>query len=568
MAKIILRAGKVANKIIILFAIFGFIFYSAKVLVPVKASVESVPDELSAELKQARKYVNQGQYDQATVIYNSIITDGQVDMRGQVLARGGLIIVDIHRGEIAAAEAALESLINNYPNEMALSSAVFDVAYAFSPTRPDKAITLFQKFLDTWPNCEDAIRAQLNLVRGNLALNNAAGAESAYQELLAKFSGHPDISDAVYTIAEKYFDLDKQKSLNLFQEVVEKWPNSQEAMLAQMGVVRANLLLNNEASAWAAYQELVAKFSGHPDMCDVVFTIADTYVDLNSQKSLELYQEVVEKWPDSQEATQAQVAVVRINIELKNEAAAQSAYQKLITQYSAHKMLPEAIIILAASYLNTEPVDPQRAIELFQYVLTNWPGSDQAIWAQSGIGVSCAALGNDAAVDTAVDKLLTDFANSPDVSEALCEIGEKYGVKGYEAKSQGLETEAKEYFQKAVSVWERLIQEFADYDFVARAYYCSAGCYELELSEYEIAIEYYQKILDNWPYFDYRRASYAQFGITRCYENLEKSGRISPEEAAVRIRQACNNLLADYPETTPAIIHAARKLLDKYQASE
>jgi tetratricopeptide (TPR) repeat protein len=485
MAKIVLRAGKVAIKIIILFVILGFIFYSVKLLVPAKANVESVGD-VTTQLEQAEAYVAQGQYDQATAIYNSIVADVQVDTQGQVFARGGLIVVSVHRGDITAAEASLESLMTNYDDEVAVPAAVFDAAHAFSPTRPDKAITLFQQILDTWPNCEDAIRCQVSLVRENLTLNNAAGAESAYQELLTKFSGHADMPDAIYTVGEIYTDLDPQKSLELYQEVVDKWPDSQEAVMAQMGVVR-------------------------------------------------------------------------INIELKNEAAAQSAYQKLITQYSAYEGLPGAIVMLADCYLNPEPVNPQRAIEMFQHVLKNWPGSDQVMWAQGGVAVSYAALGNYTEADAAQDNLLTDFANSPDLPEIFLEIGSAYYREArYRAIGGDTESEKASY-RNAISVWERLLQEFPDSEAVSHAYYFSARCYE-SIGEYEDAIRYYQKVVDDWP--DEVRSPSLLYRITNLYEKLEKSGQISTMDASIEIRQACKKLLEDY--SASRYVDEMRKTLEHW----
>ena len=78
MAKIILRAGKVAIKIILPLVIIGLIFYSVKVLVPAQADVgvvQETPDneQLSALFEQAELFVDTGKHPQAEQVLEDII---------------------------------------------------------------------------------------------------------------------------------------------------------------------------------------------------------------------------------------------------------------------------------------------------------------------------------------------------------------------------------------------------------------------------------------------------------------------------------------------------------------
>jgi len=53
MAKIILKAGKVAIKIILPFVVFGLIVYSVKMLTPAIAQTEPEPSEVADEFALA-----------------------------------------------------------------------------------------------------------------------------------------------------------------------------------------------------------------------------------------------------------------------------------------------------------------------------------------------------------------------------------------------------------------------------------------------------------------------------------------------------------------------------------
>jgi tetratricopeptide (TPR) repeat protein len=466
MAKIILRAGKVAFKIILLFTILGFIFYSVKVLVPAKANVESVPDELSSQFEQAGAYLEEGQYEEAEQIYWDI--------------------------------------------------------------------------LDLYPGTDDALAAQTQLTILYINWDKPADAEAALQQLKSDFAAHPEIPLEVCRVAEAYFDTGQpEKSKQLYEHTFNTWPNY--AWYEQEGIGHI-LIFANSCSE-----------SGQP------------------QKALDIYRDIFDGQRDVWNAIEAWQAIEAVQlyeglrITLGEDPNVQPIVDKYIPRFLEEEKSVEALYDIASAYKSAGAVDKANAV--YQAILDNWGANKDKLWAREFSIKADIALGNDPDITKELNELIVEFADNSDLPEALCVIAEEYGVKASELKSQGLENETKEYFQKAFAVWERVIHEFPDCDVVPRAYYCSAGCYELELSEYEKAIEYYQQLLDNWPYFDYRRASYAQFGIARCYQNLEKSGKISTEEAANKIRQACNNLLANYPETNPVIIQTARKLLDKYQVS-
>jgi tetratricopeptide (TPR) repeat protein len=312
-------------------------------------------------------------------------------------------------------------------------------------------------------------------------------------------------------------------------------PQSEGHIWAQTNLVQSYVALKNDQAAEAAYEQLLSRFSNNEHITAAMCDVALSYWDAGQpEKTKQVYEEAMNTRPD-----------------YVWERESDEIYHKVIFADSCVKL-----------------DEPQKALEIYQALTDTWAEAQDNLRAGEALILSKLALGNELNITQKLDGLIAEFADESDLPEVLFEIGENYGIKAYDLKNQGLETEAKEFFQEAVYVWERVILEFPDSDIVPQAYYCSAGSYDLELSEYEKAIEYYQKILDNWPYFDYQRASYAQFGITRCCQNLEKSGKMSAAEAAIRINQACNNLLSNYPGTNPGIIRAAQKLLDKYQVSE
>ena len=398
MAKIILRAGKVAIKIILPFAILGLIFYSIKMLTPARAQIEPEQSALADELALAETYQEQGHYAEAEQIYQGII--------------------------------------------------------------------------ERYPLTDYDFEAQKQLTILYINWDKPADADAALEQLTSSFYGHPDIARAVCDIADQYYwELEKyEKARELHQHVLDNWPDSKVAILSQADIAACNIRLGDAPNAEAAIEKLLAEFSESELIAEAARNIVDEYLSLQ--------------------------------------------------QY-------------------------EKARELCQYVLENWPSSKDTVCLQAGLAISYSGLGDNPNAQVAIDSLLADFNDHLDLPYAMFQVGEKYYMKALQLEHQGLDTEARDYFAKAIAVSEKVITELPGSTATADSYYLSAVCYR-RLVEYEKAIECYQEVIDSWP--DYERACSVQFSIGRCYEKLEESGDLNESEANALIEQAYRRLLESYPE--------------------
>jgi len=136
-------------------------------------------------------------------------------------------------------------------------------------------------------------------------------------------------------------------------------------------------------------------------------------------------------------------------------------------------------------------------------------------------------------------------------------IGEQYYNEAFRHKKEGLDTEAKENFRKAIEVWERIITDLPPSPITPKAYNFMAVCY-VRLGKYEAAIKYYQQVLDIWP--DYQHACYTQFQIGRCYERLKNAGALTKSEADLLIRTAYEAVVKNHPDCS--LVKIAQNWLD------
>jgi len=167
--------------------------------------------------------------------------------------------------------------------------------------------------------------------------------------------------------------------------------------------------------------------------------------------------------------------------------------------------------------------------------------------------------GQDDAAAAAIDDLIADFndAGRSRLAKALLQSAEQYYAKGSGLQCEGLFSQAKQNFEKAIAIGERIISQFTPSAKDAAVHFFLATIYYENMADYELALFHFQKVLNDWPDYDY--AWYAQFMIAKSYAQLERTGRLTRQEAVAPIRQACGELFDNYPDC-PVIDHAEKFL--------
>jgi len=397
----------------------------------------------------------------------------------------------------------------------------------------------------------DTIWSQVDIAKSNIDLGELEAAQAAVDKLLTDFSESEHIAQAVHEIAGHYRWMKKyEKSKQLCQYVIDNWPGSESAMWSQMGVAMAEIALDEPEAARAAVDKLVADFSGNKYIAQAVSEIAGHCRWLKKyQESKRLSQYVVDNWPDSEQAMWAQMGVAMAEIGFGEPKAAQAAIDKLVTDFSTHKHIAQAVREIAEHCLWLQK--HEKAEQLYQYVIDSWPGSEQVRRSQMGLAMLNIAVGDSADAELAMDKLIADFGDHPDLPNVVLQIAEPYYDEALRKETEGLDNQAKDSFQKALAIYEMVKNRVPGYVATADTLCWTGACYRA-LGEYEKSIECYQKVVDDYP--SYHMAWNALFLVGRNYEELKKSGAISPSEADPKIKAAYQQLLEKYPDSKPSAI--------------
>jgi tetratricopeptide (TPR) repeat protein len=359
-----------------------------------------------------------------------------------------------------------------------------------------------------------------------------------------------------------------EQAEGIYKQIITNNPGTDNAFQSQKELALLYIAWYRQPQADAAYQQLLANFSGHKDIAQAVHDIAYQYRCVNNQlKANQIDQYVVENWPKSDYAVLAQMDLTKSYVNLSQMEAAEVAFNKLLANFSGNALIARAVHDAAQQYRGIRKY--QKANELYQYVISNWPKAEHALWAQADLVKSCLAQGDDTAAEAAVDKLLANFNDSPLIARAVWDTGQYYrDLKKYEMASKLYRHVIKTWPKDEHALWaqadliksclaqgddtaaeaavDKLLVNFNDSPLIARAVW-DTGQYYRDLKKYEEADRLYKHVVETWPKAEH--ALWAQADLIKSYLALADDRNT---EAAV------NKLIADFTWSK----HIARAIHD------
>ncbi|MDH7600305.1 MAG: tetratricopeptide repeat protein [Sedimentisphaerales bacterium] len=366
--------------------------------------------------------------------------------------------------------------------------------------------------------------------------------------IIGRYGQDSRIGSAICQIADEYRAAGRHReAIELYQRVLEDYPGDSYAMWSQMGIAISNIDLGKKDAAESAIEKLRRHYADHPSFYKAVRDIGDNYRyrDIHD-KACDMYQ-IALSGLSGAEAFWPKAGIAIASVHLKDYQTAEALTEQIQTEFANHAQLPEAVCLIGGAYRSIGDYD--KALDLYQLILKVWPRSEQALWAKAGIVRIAVALGDEAAAEEAMDNMTTDFKDHPALPAAVWATAEEYYNLAFQCEKEGLDTKAKEYFAKVISTGEAILKQWPESAPGQEVFHISAVCYG-RLHEYAKAIEYYQKVVDEWP--DYEYAWQAQFMVARTYEYLKRLGAISKTDAESLIATAYQRVLWYYQDSPAA----------------
>jgi tetratricopeptide (TPR) repeat protein len=512
-------------------------------------------DAVFRDLEEGQ-YKKTTHYEQAAVIYQDIVRENPGTDHA-FRAQTKLTDLYIAQAKWSEAEIAVQKLIVDFSGNERAAEAIRDMAYRYHVARKyEKAIELYQQVIDNWPQSQYALWSQMGVAMSNDMLGKDAAGQTEINRLLANYSGDERMAEVVRDIAYLYHSFGKhEKAIPLYQYVVDNWPGDYYAMWSLMGMAMSNVILGNDGAVQANINKLVADYSNSEHSDDVAKAIRDIAYQYRGLKKYEkanqLYQLIINHWPENEYALWSRMGLAQSHISTGNNASAQAEIDSLTANFNNHPSLSAALYDIAKRYEIEE--EHEKAKDIYQQIIQQHPDSFEAGKARLDIpkiNDSLLTLSRtDTELQAAIDKLFTDFAGHPDLSDVVLAVAEPYYDEALRKEAEGLTSQARSYFQKALAVHETVKNRVPGYVPTADTLCWTGVCYRA-LGDYQKSIECSQKVVDDWPGHEY--AWRALFLVACNYEELKESGAISKSEAETKAKAAYEQLLEEYPNCLAA----------------
>jgi len=373
----------------------------------------------------------------------------------------------IRNADDTDADAAYNNLISNFSNQPTLSKEIYQIADLYNKAgRDNKAAALHQYNVEHISSVDKyTLWSLVETIKSHLRNLDDDDADAACDILLAQFSQQPAFPTELYKIAMIYQKSGRpRKAIELHQYNIESSSKDDMYMMwSKIEIIKSHIRDANDAAADEAFNKLLTEFSGQPTLPKEIYQIVDEYAMAGRyDKADQIYQHVLVNWPEAEQAGLEHIGVAEINllslIESGNDTAASEALDSLIADFNEHPDLAWTLDGIAGRYEKIQKYDEARSI--YRKIATDYNETDYAFTAQKKLAVLEIKAGDDVAAQAALELLITDFNDHPDLPEAVFVVGEQYYSEAYRLENEGYYEQAKEYFRKAIVIFERIIQEF------------------------------------------------------------------------------------------------------------
>ncbi len=403
----------------------------------------------------------------------------------------------------------------------------------------------------------DLTRSQSDII----ALIKSGQIEKAKEDidkLITDNNQSPYLPIALYEIARNCEWNDRfDEAKDIFQRIAQRYPQSRETDNARLGVCRMNIysliIYEQMDEAKTEVNKMIEDFKGNSNLPDTLYWIGRRYGWAeNYNEAKNIFQGIMQNYPYDSYANKAKLdyakAEVMSYIIAKDYNEAGLAYRKLVVDFNNHPDLTAAIYWLGRGYEWWDRYDEANSI--YEQLMRDYPNSSYADkarldYARANI-LSLIAVKKYDDANTAIDRLACDFNSSPDLSEAILTLAERYHLNGLDPNCKP--EISSELYLTSESLLERYVQgKITGKSQEARTYYLtSINSYGLR--NWEKAAEFAHKLIATDERFEY--AANTQWMIGDCYERMEKAGRISSQDADILIEESYRNLMDKYPDNS------------------
>lgn len=450
MAKVILRAGKAGIKIVLPLMVLVIVLYAVKVITIAQVAEPPAPvtraDIDLAEFETTiEKYLSEGEYARAEALAQSSIsqtTSSLVILRGKTAIAKAYICSE----QSESAVTLISDLIVQSSTAPNLVEALCEIGDTWRRRDQfDQARIVYQRVTGEFGDNPSAIWAQKNLCRLYLDVQDEQSAQIATDDLIASFAENPGVSEAICVVGDAWRKSgDITTAIGLYEYAVENYPEVPRSIYSQKNLCTIYAELKDGAAGDAAIATLKTVFENNSRIGKALCATGDAWLrNGDTMRAIELYEYAVENYPEADHSIWAQKNLCTLYAAQKNEAAADAAVATLKTVFEKHSNTPKALCEVGDAWRRAGL--PDKATDLYRYVVEYYPASDYALWSQKNIVTMFIETGDVADANALMD-FHEGFSDHPRFPLASLHVADAY-------RKNKRPDEAKACYQYTVDNW-------------------------------------------------------------------------------------------------------------------
>lgn len=340
------------------------------------SSLPGVLSQIGRDYRQARKYEQSRQVSQ--YILDNHPNDGHC-----LWAQRDIVLCDLAMGDHETARVGTQTLLAKYANHSGAIWAVSEVAEAYSKLgRHEEARELFKFNLDHYPERDDNIWSLRSQISESIALKDSGGIEAGIKRLLEDYAGSKNLPMAALHVGRGLLEAGHARAAELFQYVLDKHPDHEQAIFAKVCLGHAQIRLGEEEKAEAIFRTIVTRYAGDVRLAQAVHMMAEGYFD----QAVLMERETAERIGSAEYA--------RVIREQGRSKEVKHLYQRAIEKWQIiikdlpflEDVTPGAWYFTGVTY-RRHLGEEEKAIPYYEKVVQTWPGYEYAWSAQAMLPV-------------------------------------------------------------------------------------------------------------------------------------------------------------------------------------
>ncbi len=476
--------------------------YILKSLLPTESKWRAV-----SQLYLADAYYRQKLYKEAISIFQSIVSL-YPHHPAAVQAHDGLFWCYFQMGDYDKAQTERSKMntvrLPEGVSAPATTTGNFELANAlFNQKKYMEALENYEKFIRESPNASDVPEAIYRMGLCYYRQEYYSQAISTWEGLEAKYPQHERTEEAAFQIGDTYFRAQKyDKAVETYKKILARYPNNPNIMEANLKIGQAYYNSGDDEKALTEIDAFLRKYPDDPksvETLDIVESSLDRYESHRGdrKRGVTLLSGIVESYPRSKLASEAQYRLARRFFNVKDYQNAAAEFEKLSLNYADSPHIAEG------QFYSGECL----------YLLKNYPDSIQAF-----------------------QRFLKNFPTSEFASAALFHMGTaQYNSQNY---------------NDAIGAYQMLILQYPTSEYSSAALFNTALCQKKMLKLVEAA-DSYMKLALNYPAD--QNATFALLENAKIKQELKQHGEailtLKDLDAKVKngdeLKQEINFLIAD-----------------------